>query len=231
MSLDWRTCRRHAPSPPEQSTRPDSSPATTASRSRSAGSSSSGSCPYRGRLTRPFYSSPPRCCSSSPENRCVTLGDAPKRSVSLVVSLDPPSDAGRHPEAAPHSRAEGSPCGRAHPLLETEGFFIRSAPPERLVGRGRPDEPCELAGERDDDLLARLAASLHPAADSARRARPRAGPARADGGRAWYPPCGRAGWFQAASTSRRRRWELPALVIDPCLRLSPEERSEGTRPT
>ncbi|MBA3838713.1 MAG: ATP-binding protein [Thermoleophilaceae bacterium] len=36
--LSWRTCRRHAPSPPERSTRPDSSPATNASQSRSAGS-------------------------------------------------------------------------------------------------------------------------------------------------------------------------------------------------
>ena len=36
--LSWRACRRHAPSPPERSTRPDSSPATNASQSRSAGS-------------------------------------------------------------------------------------------------------------------------------------------------------------------------------------------------
>ena len=36
--LDWRACEGHAPSPPGRSTRPSSSPATKASRSRSAGS-------------------------------------------------------------------------------------------------------------------------------------------------------------------------------------------------
>ena len=40
----------------------------------------------------------------------------------------------------------------------------------------------------------------------------------------------RSGSVASASTSNRRRCEFPALVIEPCLRLSPEERSEGTRP-
>ncbi|MDQ3645050.1 MAG: hypothetical protein M3356_06040, partial [Actinomycetota bacterium] len=35
-------------------------------------------------------------------------------------------------------------------------------------------------------------------------------------------------WCQAASTSRRRPWPLPALVIEPRQRCSPEERSDGT---
>ena len=35
---------------------------------------------------------------------------------------------------------------------------------------------------------------------------------------------------QAPSTRTRRAWVLPALVIVPCRRCSPEEYSEGTRP-
>ena len=31
--------------------------------------------------------------------------------------------------------------------------------------------------------------------------------------------------------SRRRTWELPVLVIPPCMRDCPEEYSDGTRPT
>ncbi len=41
---------------------------------------------------------------------------------------------------------------------------------------------------------------------------------------------GRRRASQAASTSSRRRWALPDFVIEPCLRRSPEERSEGTSP-
>ncbi len=39
-----------------------------------------------------------------------------------------------------------------------------------------------------------------------------------------------ARWCQAASTSSRRAWVLPVLVIDPCERDAPEEDSVGTRP-
>src|SRR5437868_12602096 len=60
--------------------------------------------------------------------------------------------------SVPHRGFEGSPCGRTHPLLETE----RSGAPEWLLGGDRPDEAGELARAGDDDLLLRFAAAGHP---------------------------------------------------------------------
>ena len=37
-------------------------------------------------------------------------------------------------------------------------------------------------------------------------------------------------WCQAASTSSRRAWVLPVLVIDPCDLLAPEDASVGVSP-
>src|SRR5438067_10617914 len=55
-----------------------------------------------------------------------------------------------HRRAAPHRACEGSPCGRAHPLLEAErlAFSVRA---EWLVCCDRPDEAGELACAGDDD--------------------------------------------------------------------------------
>ena len=50
-------------------------------------------------------------------------------------------------------------------------------------------------------------------------------------GRAWSCRAVGGRWCQAASTSRRRAWVLPVLVIEPCTREAPEECSEGTSPT
>ena len=75
----------------------------------------------------------------------------------------PRSRSAGHPRGVPHRAFEGSPCRWVHPLLQparTHGWC--SGAPEWLVGRDRPDEPGELAGGRDDDLLVRLAARGHP---------------------------------------------------------------------
>src|SRR5712692_10504057 len=74
----------------------------------------------------------------------------------------PRSSVAGHRRAVPHRGLEGSPCGRAHPLLERERHRVGSGAPERLVGCDRPDEAGELAGAGDDDLLLRLAAAGHP---------------------------------------------------------------------
>src|SRR5713226_7369056 len=73
----------------------------------------------------------------------------------------PRSSVAGHREAVPHRGLEGSPCGRAHPLLERERHRVDSGAPERLVGCDRPDEAGELARAGDDDLLLRLAAPGH----------------------------------------------------------------------
>ena len=112
-----------------------------------------------------------------------------------------------------------------------------SETPEWLVGLDRPDEPGELAGAGDDDLLLWFAAAGHPvpALVEALLAAPgaldhddvlaslAAGELVAD--------VGRRRACQADSTSSRRTWLLPTLVIDPCRRRSPELCSDGTRPT
>src|SRR3990172_2513420 len=62
--------------------------------------------------------------------------------------------------SVPHRGFEGSPCGRTHPLLETER--LASGAPEWLLGGDRPDEAGELAGAGDNDLLVGLAPARHP---------------------------------------------------------------------
>jgi hypothetical protein len=62
--------------------------------------------------------------------------------------LPPSKVAGHRPGPAPHRAFEGSPCGRAHPLLEDERP-LSSTSSEWLVGRERPHEPGELAGAGD----------------------------------------------------------------------------------
>ena len=61
----------------------------------------------------------------------------------------------------PHRWFEGSPCGLAHPLLETEGMVVCSGSVEWLVGHDCPDEAGRFAGAGDNDLLLGLAASVH----------------------------------------------------------------------
>ena len=75
----------------------------------------------------------------------------------------PPSKVAGHPVRVPHRACEGSPCGWAHPLLETERLGSgRLGGSEGLVGCDRPDEAGEFAGAGDDDLLLRFAAAGHP---------------------------------------------------------------------
>src|SRR5262245_8241564 len=74
----------------------------------------------------------------------------------------PRSKVAGHRRAVPHRALEGSPCGRAHPLLKAESLVERSGAAEWLVGCDRPDEAGELAGAGDDDLLLRLAGAGHP---------------------------------------------------------------------
>ena len=141
----------------------------------------------------------------------------------------------------PHRFCGGFPCGGAHPLLQPVRAggccWCSGARVEWLVGGDRLDGPGELAGGRDDDLLVRLAVGGHPgpAAVQALLGAPRAlecqrvlaalagGERLADAGTLARMPGG--------STSSRRTWPLPALVIDPWERCWPEDRSEGTRPT
>jgi hypothetical protein len=70
--------------------------------------------------------------------------------------------AGHRPRPMPHRTFEGSPCGRAHPLLAAEGDDEFSGVVQRLFGCDRPDEAGELTRAGDDDLLVRLAAGSHP---------------------------------------------------------------------
>ena len=123
------------------------------------------------------------------------------------------------------------------PATPRSSTIVGSACPQRLLGRDRPDEPGELAGARDDDLLVRLAAAGHPLPASVQTLL--AAPCALDDERVLAPlaarelvaDVGRRRPFQAASISSRRAWLMPALVIEPCRRLSPVERSLGTRPT
>jgi hypothetical protein len=73
-----------------------------------------------------------------------------------------PRVAGQRASPVPHSAFEGSPCGRAHPLLGAEGKRGRSGLVKGMLGGDRPDEAGEFTSAGDDDLLVRLAAGGHP---------------------------------------------------------------------
>src|SRR5881396_363787 len=150
--------------------------------------------------------------------------------------LPPSKVAGHRWGLVPHRGCEGSPCGWTHPLLEVERLD-RSESPEWLVGGDRPNEARELAGAGDDDLLVWLAARRHPlpALEEPLLAAPgafddeRVLAALAAG--ELVADLRRRRACQADSTSRRRTWLLPTFVIEPCRRRSPEECSDGTKPT
>src|SRR2546421_4292388 len=75
----------------------------------------------------------------------------------------PLSKVAGHPRGGPHRAFEGSPCGWDHPLSQpSRAGVMGSGSAQGLVGRDRPDEPGELAGAGDDDLLVGLAAARHP---------------------------------------------------------------------
>src|SRR4051812_39141755 len=103
--------------------------------------------------------------------------------------------AGRPGERVPHRCCEGSPSGRDRPPPHARRRRW-SGRPDRLVGGDRPDEPGELAGAGDDDLLVGLAAAGHPlpAAVQTLLAAPRAPPhggglvAGGGGGALNHPP-------------------------------------------
>ena len=141
--------------------------------------------------------------------------------------------AGHWPRPVPHRGLEGSPCGRAHPLLEPfllrcSSAAARSRSPRRsrrargrkrrrsseTACRGRPSEPAAVqpllaapSALDDEGVLAALAAG-----ELVADLRP---PARVPGGLDQQPA----------------DMALPTFVIEPCRRCSPEECSEGTSPT
>jgi hypothetical protein len=118
------------------------------------------------------------------------------------------------------------------------GWFTRAVTAKsgrlRLQVGQRPAPPGELPGDRhvgDAGVLASLVESHPPLVQSpVRHAR---APSPPDLPPATVPAsllrgcCRPGGGAQADSTSRRRTCPLPALVIDPCRRVSPQESLRG----
>src|SRR5579859_2036339 len=144
----------------------------------------------------------------------------------------PRSKVAGHRRAVPHRALEGSPCGRAHPLLKVERLDGSGAS-EWLLGCDRPDEAGELAGAGDDDLLVGFAPAGHslPTGVEALLAAPgaldhggvlvavTAGELVAD----LRSPTGVPGGFD----EQPAHLAVPTLVIEPCRRCSPEEAPRG----
>src|SRR3989454_12086308 len=107
---------------------------------------------------------------------------------------------------------------------------------QRDDARDRPGEGRHLPGNGDHDLVGVLAAgdqlSIPLAQAHLRLPTDRLNLGRSFSRRSWRCRLTFAGYryAHAPSTRARRAWVLPALVMPPCRRRSPDEYSEGVRP-